>query len=64
VFTSAPEQLWRIDQLADGTYRLMPKAVPGTKDALALSAIGFSSPTLGKFEPSGDRQRWRIEVRR
>ena len=27
-FTGAPEQLWRIDQLADGTYRLMPKAVP------------------------------------
>jgi arabinan endo-1,5-alpha-L-arabinosidase len=62
-FTGAPEQLWRIDQLADGTYRLMPKSVPGTKEALALSAVGFSSPTLGKFEPSGDRQRWRIEVR-
>ena len=27
-FTGAPEQLWRIDQLADGTYRVMPKAVP------------------------------------
>ena len=28
VFTGAPEQLWRIDQLTDGTYRVMPKAVP------------------------------------
>ena len=28
-FTGAPEQLWRIDQLADGTYRLMPKASAG-----------------------------------
>ena len=28
-FTGAPEQLWRLDQLGDGTYRLMPKAVPG-----------------------------------
>ena len=27
-FTGAPEQLWRIDQLPDGTYRLMPKAMP------------------------------------
>ncbi len=27
-FTGAPEQLWRIDQLTDGTYRVMPKAVP------------------------------------
>ena len=27
-FTGGPEQLWRIDQLTDGTYRLMPKAFP------------------------------------
>ena len=32
-FTGAPEQLWRIDQLADGTYRLMPKAVPNSQGA-------------------------------
>ena len=25
-FTGGPEQLWRIDQLTDGTYRLMPKS--------------------------------------
>ena len=30
-FTGGPEQLWRIDQLTDGTYRLMPKAVPNCK---------------------------------
>ena len=36
-FTGGPEQLWRIDQLTDGTYRVMPKAVPnseGTAGAL------------------------------
>ena len=38
-FTGAPEQLWRIDQLTDGTYRLMPKAVPGRADAGA-GAVG------------------------
>ncbi len=57
-FTGAPEQLWRIDQLTDGTYRISPKAVPGTSETLALSAVGSSMPTLSKFDPSSDRQRW------
>jgi arabinan endo-1,5-alpha-L-arabinosidase len=59
-FTGAPEQLWRIDQLADGTWRIMPKAVPGTDASLALSAVGSSMPTLSKFEPNSDRQRWNL----
>jgi arabinan endo-1,5-alpha-L-arabinosidase len=57
-FTGAPEQLWRIDQLTDGTYRVMPKAVPGSDAPQALSAIGSSMPTLAKFDPQSDRQRW------
>ena len=61
-FTGAPEQLWRLDQLGDGTYRLMPKAVPGTAEALALSAIGSSTPTLARFRPDSDRQRWLIKA--
>jgi arabinan endo-1,5-alpha-L-arabinosidase len=59
-FSAAPEQLWRIDQLADGTYRIGPKAVPGTTDSLVLSAVGSSSPTLSRFDPASDRQRWRL----
>ena len=59
-FTGGPEQLWRIDQLTDGTYRVMPKAVPNLKEPLALSAVGSSSPTLAKFRPESDRQRWLI----
>ena len=55
-----PEQLWRIDQLTDGTYRVMPKAVPNSTEPLALSAVGSSSPTLTKFKPDSDRQRWLI----
>ena len=35
-FTGGPEQLWRIDQLTDGTYRLMPKAVPSAKGTGAV----------------------------
>ena len=61
-FTGAPEQLWRIDQLADGTYRLMPKTVPNAKDPLALSAAGSSMPTLATFNPASDRQRWTIRT--
>jgi len=26
-FSNAPEQLWRLDQLADGSWRIMPKPV-------------------------------------
>ena len=61
-FTGAPEQLWRIDQLADGTHRLMPKAVPNSSEPLALSAVGSSMPTLAKFDPQGDRQRWNMRT--
>jgi arabinan endo-1,5-alpha-L-arabinosidase len=57
-FTGGPEQLWRIDQLTDGTYRLMPTAVPKSSDPLALSAAGSSMPTLARFKPDSDRQRW------
>jgi arabinan endo-1,5-alpha-L-arabinosidase len=57
-FSGAPEQLWRIDQLADGTYRLMPKAIANAKEPAALSAAGSSMPTLDKFSANGDRQRW------
>jgi arabinan endo-1,5-alpha-L-arabinosidase len=59
-FTGAPEQLWRIDQLTDGNHRIAPKAVPGTAESMALSAVGSSMPTLAKFDPSSDRQRWRL----
>jgi len=57
-FSATPEQLWRIDQLTDGTYRISPKAVPGTDAVFALSAAGSSMPTLAKFDPASDRQRW------
>lgn len=61
-FTGAAEQLWRIDQLADGTYRLMPKGVANSSEGLALSAAGSSMPTLARFNPDSDRQRWNIRT--
>lgn len=61
-FTGAPEQLWRIDQLADGSYRIMPKAVPGGKRPVALSAVGSSFATLSAFDPKSEKQRWWIKT--
>jgi arabinan endo-1,5-alpha-L-arabinosidase len=57
-FTGAPEQLWRIDQLTDGTYRIMPKAMPDSKEPVALTAVGASSVTLAKFDAKSDKSRW------
>ncbi len=61
-FTGAPEQLWRIDQLTDGTYRIMPKVVPNSKEPLVLTAVGNSTPTLAKFDPNSDKSRWNFKT--
>jgi len=61
-FTGSPEQLWRIDQLIDGTYRIMPKIVPNSKEPLALTAVGGSTPTLAKFDPKSDKSRWNFKM--
>ena len=61
-FTGAPEQLWRLDQLADGTWRIMPKSVPNSKEMMALTAIGASFATLEKFDPSSNRQHWLVNL--
>lgn len=61
-FTGADEQLWRIDQLTDGTYRIMPKKVPGCEEPLALIAIGDSTPTLDKFDPKSDNSKWQFKA--
>jgi arabinan endo-1,5-alpha-L-arabinosidase len=57
-FTGGPEQLWRIEQLTDGTWRIMPKLVPDSAEPLALSAIGGSFATLSRFDPGSDKHRW------
>lgn len=62
-FTGAPEQLWRIEQLTDGTYRIMPKSVPGHEGEFALISIADSTPTLGKFDMGSDNSKWRFRDR-
>jgi arabinan endo-1,5-alpha-L-arabinosidase len=61
-FSGKPEELWRIDQLTDGTYRIMPKAVPNSAEPLALSAVGLSTPTLAKFDAKSDEARWNFRA--
>jgi arabinan endo-1,5-alpha-L-arabinosidase len=61
-FTGASDPLWRVDQLADGSYRIQGK--PGTtlKEPLALSAIGSSFATLSRFDRNTDKQRWILKA--
>ncbi len=61
-FTGGPEQLWQIDQLDDGSWRIMPKAIPGSDQRMALSAIGGSFATLSKYDPNSDKHRWLLKT--
>ncbi len=62
-FTGAPEQLWRIEQLTDGTYRIMPKSIPGVEEPLVLVAAADSTPTLTKFDMDSDNSKWSFHDR-
>ena len=59
-YTGGDEQLWKIEMLTDGTYRIMPKSVPGTDEQLALISIADSTPTLGKFDFNSDNSKWNL----
>ena len=62
-FTGAPEQLWRIEQLTDGTWRIMPKCVPGHEEPLALVCTGDSTLKLGTFDFESDNCKWNFRDR-
>ena len=57
-FSGADEQLWRIEQLTDGCYRIMPKKVPGDNRQLALVSVADSTPSLGVFDMDSDNSKW------
>lgn len=61
-FTGAPEQVWRIDQLTDGTYRIMPKVIPKSGKTLALVSSGDSTPTLAEFDFNSDNSKWNFKA--
>ena len=60
-YTGSDAQLWRIEQLTDGTYRIMPKAVPGCNEELVLVSVADSTPSLGKFDMNSDNSKWNFK---
>jgi arabinan endo-1,5-alpha-L-arabinosidase len=61
-FTGGAQELWRIEQLTDGTWRIMPKSASDSKEPLALSAVGSSFATLARFDPTSDKQHWQLKT--
>ena len=56
-------QLWRIEQLTDGTFRLMPKRIPGqdgVNTRLCLYSAGDSTPTLAPYDFGSDNSKWNL----
>lgn len=63
-YSGADEQLWRIEQLVDGSYRIMPKAIPGYEgEPLALICTGDSTVALGKYDFNSDNSKWNFRDR-
>ena len=63
-FTGADEQLWRIEQLIDGTFRIMPKAIPGKSGIntkFVLYSIADSTPTLAEYDFKSDNSKWNFK---
>ena len=60
-FTGDDAQLWRIEQLTDGTFRLLPKRIPGQPNIntrLCLYSAGDSTPTLAPYDFGTDNSKW------
>ena len=60
-FNGSDAQLWRVDQLTDGTYRIMPKAIPGCSEPLCLVSVADSTPTLAKYNFNSDNCKWNLK---
>ncbi len=63
-YRGAAEQLWRIEQLTDGTYRIMPKEIPGvagTNTTYCLYSAADSTPTLAVYNFKSDNSKWNLK---
>ena len=59
------EQLWRIEQLTDGTYRIMPYVIPGKEgknQKYCLYSAGDSTPTLAEYDFNSDNSKWNFRT--
>ena len=60
-FDGSDAQLWRIEQLTDGTFRIMPKAIPGKEGVntrYCLYSAADSTPTLAEYDFQSDNSKW------
>ena len=60
-FQGEDAQLWWIEQLTDGTYRIMPFAIPGQEGLnkkYCLYSAGDSTPTLAEYDFNSDNSKW------
>ena len=57
-------QLWRIEQLTDGTYRIMPHMIPGSdmpNTRYCLYSAADSTPTLAEYDYQSDNSKWNLK---
>lgn len=62
-FSGTDEQLWRIEQLTDGTFRIMPKRIPGQQGLnthYVLYSVADSTPTLAEYDYKSDNAKWNL----
>ncbi len=60
-YAGLQEQLWRIEQLTDGTYRIMPYVIPGQQgknQKYCLYSAADSTPTLAVYDFQSDNSKW------
>jgi arabinan endo-1,5-alpha-L-arabinosidase len=60
-FSGSDEQLWRIEQLIDGTFRIMPKHIPGQEGIntrYVIYSAADSTPTLAEYDFGSDNSKW------
>ena len=63
-YDGSKEQLWRIEQATDGTFRIMPYIIPGqqgTNSRYCLYSAGDSTPTLAEWDFSSDNSKWNFK---
>lgn len=66
-FKGGDEQLWRIEQCTDGTFRIMPKRLPGDPNIntkYVLYSIGDSTPTLARWDFNSDNAKWKFKLQK
>jgi len=63
-FANLDEQLWRVEQLTDGTYRIMPYVIPGKgkNQKYCLYSAGDTTPTLAEYDFKSDNSKWNLRL--